>query len=154
MDPAMQVPMAARWTISQAIERDLPEVLALLQQCGLPEAGLGRYLATTVVARAHGRIIGSAALELYGPAALLRSVAAAPEWRSRGLGRRLVQAALDLAQQRGVARVYLLTETAASYFQRFGFRIIPRAAVEPEVQASEEFTRACCVVAQAMLRVL
>ncbi len=100
------------------------------------------------------RLIGSAALELHGQAALLRSVAVAPEVRGQGLGWRLVEAALDLARRHGIVRVYLLTETAASYFERFGFHPIPRAAVEPAVQTSEEFTHACCSSAQAMLRAL
>ena len=154
MDPARQVPIAARWTISHATERDLPELLALLQQCGLPEAGLSRSLATALVARTQGRVIGSAALELFGPAALLRSVAVAPRWRRCGLGHDLVEAALELARRHGVARLYLLTEGAVRYFERFGFHRIPRSQVEQVVQQSEEFHHACCESAQAMLRTL
>lgn len=142
------------WTISLASERDLPELLALLERCGLPNAGLQQHLVTALVARTGERLDGSAALELYGRAALLRSVAVAPEVRGQGLGRQMVEAALDLARQQGVSRIYLLTETAAGYFERFGFHTIPRTEVEPEVQASEEFTYACCESAQVMLRTL
>lgn len=142
------------WTIFRASESELPELLALLERCGLPEAGLRQHRATVLVARMGERLAGSAALELYGQAALLRSVAVAPEMRGQGLGRRLVEAALDLARQHGVVRVYLLTETAAGYFQRFGFHTISRAEVEPAVHVSEEFTHACCESAQAMLRTL
>src|SRR6266498_2663696 len=96
---------------------DLPEVLALLERSG-------------------ARVVGSAALELYGEAALLRSVAVEPALRGQGLGRRLALAALDLAREHGAAEVYLLTETAAEFFSRLGFRPIARAEVAPEVQRS------------------
>jgi amino-acid N-acetyltransferase len=96
-----------------------------------------------VLALDADQVVGSGALELYGDAALLRSVAVAPEQRGQGLGQQLTQAALDLARQHGVRQVYLLTETAADFFPRFGFRPIARADVTPAVQRSVEFTSAC-----------
>ena len=78
---------------------------------------------------ATARVVGSAALEFYGKAALLRSVAVVAELRGAGLGHRLTGAALDLARQRGVTAVYLLTETAADFFPRFGFRPTQRAQI-------------------------
>lgn len=95
-------------------------------------------------------MVGCAALELYGDAALLRSLAVTPSQRGHGLGQRLTQVALDLARQCGVSAVYLLTETAADFFPRFGFQPIPRDAVPPSVQLSIEFTEACPVSAQVM----
>jgi len=64
---------------------ELPGILELLQEAGLPPDGLADHLSTTLVARQEGRVVGSAALELYGRAALLRSVAsrgisAEPGW--------------------------------------------------------------------------
>ena len=122
---------------------DRPAVLALLERSGLPQDGLSEHWATTLVARAGQAIVGSAALEMYGPAALLRSVAVDQTQRGRGLGQQLTQAALDLARQRGAADVYLLTETAADFFPRFGFQPIARSQVAPAVQSSVEFTTAC-----------
>jgi N-acetylglutamate synthase-like GNAT family acetyltransferase len=63
-----------------------------------------------VIAADGDDVVGSVALELYGDAALLPSVAVAPEQRGRGLGQKLTQSALGLARQRGVRQVYLLTE--------------------------------------------
>jgi amino-acid N-acetyltransferase len=40
-------------------------------------------------------------------------------------------------------RVFLLTETAAKFFPRFGFRAVSRADVPESVRASLEFTTAC-----------
>ena len=54
---------------------DLPALFALLEDNGPPTSGLSAHLATTLVARESERLVGSAALELYGTDALLRSVA-------------------------------------------------------------------------------
>jgi amino-acid N-acetyltransferase len=126
-------------------------VLDLLERSGLPEAGLSDHWATTLVARAGGAIVGSAALEMYDTAALLRSVAVDQSWRGQGLGQQLTQAALTLARQQGVTEIYLLTETAAEFFPRFGFQPISRAQVAPAVQGSVEFTTACPESALAMI---
>jgi amino-acid N-acetyltransferase len=130
-------------TIEPAQARDLAAVLDLLRRSQLPTDDLERHLGTTLVARRDGRVIGSAALEMYGTAALLRSVAVDPGARGEGLGHRVTEAALDLARTRGVTTVYLLTTTAGDFFPRFGFHRIERSAVDAAVQASIEFTTAC-----------
>jgi phosphinothricin acetyltransferase len=139
--------------IEPASRNDLPELLALLAASGLPGDGLGEDF-TAVVARQDGQLAGGAALELYGAAALLRSVVVAPALRGRRLGDRLVRGALRLARRNGVAEVYLLTETAAQFFPRFGFVPIARSDIAPAVQQSIEFTSACPASAQAMRLVL
>jgi N-acetylglutamate synthase-like GNAT family acetyltransferase len=115
-----------RMTVAIGLARneDLSVVLTLLEQSGLPKDGLADHWATTLVARDDGRIVCSAALEMYGAPALLRSVAVDPALRGQGLGRRLTQAALDLALG-GVKDVYLLTETAGEFF-RASFGAIAR----------------------------
>ena len=138
-------------TISAADTGDIPAILALLERSGLPQDGLTDHLATALTARSGERVVGSAALELYDTAALLRSVAVEAPLRGQGLGQRLTRAALDLARQHGVQQVYLLTETAGDFFPRFGFRPIARAAVDPAVQQSVEFTSACPVSAHALV---
>ena len=138
-------------TIEPAQSSDLAAILSLLERGGLPAAGLDQHLEAAVVAREGTRVLGCAAIELYGQAGLLRSVAVDPATRGLGLGIRLTEAALTLARGRGVRTVYLLTETAAQFFPRFGFRPIPREEVAPAVRRSVEFTEACAVTAQAMV---
>ena len=130
---------------------DLPTVLALLDESRLPRDGLEGNLGTILVAREGRGIVGSAALELYGGAALLRSVAVRRDHRGRGLGRRLTREALDLALGRGIPRVYLLTEAADGFFPCFGFRPIPRSLVPEGVKRSVEFISACPEDARAMV---
>ena len=140
--------------ITAAHTADMPAILALLERSGLPPDGLRAHVATTLVARDGARVVGSAALELYGTAALLRSVVVAAELRGAGLGHQLTRAALDLARQRGVTTVYLLTETASDFFPRFGFRPTQRAAVDSAVQQSVEFTSACPASAHVLVATL
>jgi amino-acid N-acetyltransferase len=138
--------------IEHANETDLPELLNLIAAVGLPQDGFGDSLETILVARNGDKIVGCAALEVYGSSALLRSVVVAPVVQGQGLGQRLVQAALAMAQTQAIQRVYLLTETAADFFPKFGFHTIPRGDVNPAVQQSVEFTGACPASAIVMVK--
>ena len=138
--------------IEPADPRDADALAALLGLVGLPTAGLDEHLGTALVARDGKEIVGCVALELYGPVALLRSLAVAPSRHGEGLGRRLTRAGLELGRRAGVTRFCLLTTTAAEFFVRhFGFRPIARDAVPAPVRRSVEFLSACPETAQAML---
>ena len=136
--------------IAPAAAADLPAVLGLLQRSRLPPDGLAAHVASTVVAKDRRRIVGSAALELYGRVGLLRSVAVDEALRGRGLGIRLTAAALELARAHGLRSVYLLTETAGGFFPRFGFRPVTRGDVDPAALQSVEFTTSCPASALVM----
>lgn len=136
--------------VGPARASDLAAITALLKASRLPLAGIESWTDSTIVARRDAKIVGCAALELYGDAALLRSVAVDSTLRGQGLGQQLTAAALDLGRSRGVRRVYLLTETAGDFFPRFGFRRSTREAVDAKVKASIEFTTACAASALVM----
>ena len=140
--------------IEPARSDDLPAILSLLDQHQLPHAAIEQHLGDILVARDGGRVVGCAAVERYDVAGLLRSVAVAPERRGSGLGIRLTSAALAHARAHGIRTVYLLTETAADFFPRFGFHPVARTAVAPAVQQSVEFTSACSNTALAMVKEL
>jgi amino-acid N-acetyltransferase len=140
--------------IGHASAEDSGVILDLLQQSQLPVDGVTDHLATTVVAREDGRIVGSAALEMYGEHALLRSVAVSAAFQSRGLGRVLTEAALAMARERHVRAVYLLTTTAEQFFPKFGSTRIAREVVPDTVQTSVEFTSACPTTATVMMKTL
>jgi len=129
--------------IANARKEELPDILALLDDCGLPREGLADHLATTLVAKDGTDIVGSSALELYEEYGLLRSVAVKEADRRRGLASRLTKAALDLARDHQVTTVYLLTETASMFFPKLGFKVIQRSEVPQKVQRSVEFTTLC-----------
>jgi amino-acid N-acetyltransferase len=140
--------------IEPARPEDAQDVLRLLEQNHLPLDGLLEHLATTVVARHNGQIIGSAALEVYAEGALLRSVAVAPEAQGRGLGHALTGAAIRMAEAAGAPAIYLLTTTAEQFFPKFGFERIARHDVPATVLASIEFVSACPASAAVMRKPL
>jgi len=126
--------------IRPARTEDVRSLKSLLRGYGLPRSDLGRYLDHFLVAEGEGGgLAGSAGLEVYGRAAVLRSVAVAPSLRGNGLGSRLTEAALDLARRLGVQRVYLFTVDAASFFERFGFRAMHLDEVDPAIAPSREY---------------
>jgi amino-acid N-acetyltransferase len=129
---------------------DLPDILTLLKASALPVAGIDEHVETTLIARDKGKIMGCAAVEVYGQAGLLRSVAVDAGRRGEGLGERLTKAALELARQRGVRTIYLLTTTASHFFPRFGFTAIQRSELDPALTQSEELRGACPASALAM----
>ena len=131
---------------------DLPGIEQLLTAANLPLAGVADSLPGFVVAESGGAIVGTAALEVCCDNALLRSVAVAPDWRSRGLGRALVSRVIAEGEARGLRALYLLTTTAEHYFPSFGFEQISRDQVPTDVQTTEEFRSACPESAVVMCR--
>jgi amino-acid N-acetyltransferase len=138
--------------IEAASPEDVPAVLALLEPAGLPLDGVAAAFELGVVASDDRRIVGAAAVEQHGHAGILRSVVVHAELRGTGLGIALVGAAERAAAARGIRELYLLTETAAAWFPRLGYRVIPRDAVPEAVAASVEWSSACPATAVAMRR--
>jgi amino-acid N-acetyltransferase len=137
-----------------ATDRDLPEIHALLERLDLPLAGVDEHLPTMIVVKEDGRIVGTAALELYADGALLRSVAVEPCRQGKQLGRQLTDAALRLATTHGARTVFLLTVTAERFFPKFGFEQVSRDDVPESVRASLEFQSACPASAIVMRKQL
>jgi amino-acid N-acetyltransferase len=138
--------------IERARPSDLPAVEALLSAAGLPLAGAPEAFARGVVMRDGEAVVGVAAVERYGLAGLLRSVVVKPDRRGAGLGRDLVVAAEALARREGIRDLYLLTETAITWFPRLGYSVVPRDEAAAVVGQSIEFTTACAETAVAMRR--
>jgi amino-acid N-acetyltransferase len=137
-----------------ATRADLPAVLELLGQAHLPTAGVAEAFPHFMIAESDGKVVGAVGLELYDGSALLRSAAVEEGWRGTGVGRVLIERALDLARERGIEDVFLLTTTAEHYFPRFGFTCVSRDSVSPGVQASVEFQEACPASAVVMRKKL
>jgi amino-acid N-acetyltransferase len=133
---------------------DLPAVERLLSAAHLPLDGVAGALDAFTVAELgdgeHRALVGVAGLEVCCDNALLRSVAVAPEWQGRGLGRVLVERVVAAAEARGLHALYLLTTTAEHYFPSFGFARVERAAVPEDVRDTAEFRDACPASAVVM----
>ena len=136
---------------------DEDAVSALLINAGLPLEGVREALPCFVVAEDAGEIVGVAGVEacgVTGEHALLRSVAVAPSWRTRGLGRSLVTRVIADAEARGAKALYLLTTTAEGYFPTLGFTVTSRDTVPDDVKATREYCGVCPASATVMVRVL
>ncbi len=140
--------------VERAGSDDLVAIERLLVASGLPLDGARDAFANGVVARERGEVVGAAAIERYGPAGLLRSVVVEPTVRGTGIGATLVDSSELLARDLGINELYLLTETAETWFENRGYRAIGRDLVPEAVRGSIEFTTACTSTAVAMRRAL
>ena len=128
---------------SSAID-DLPRVLALLEQAGLPTDGVSDHFENSyAVAEVDGELVGAAGLEIYDVDGLLRSVVVHPERRGSGLGVELVRDRLQWARDRNLRDLYLLTETAHDFFGRMGFVDVERGSAPAAMQKAPEFSHLC-----------
>jgi len=119
-------------------------VKALLLANGLPVEDLSALTSDDFLycgeATAPMGVIG---LECFGAAGLLRSLVIAEAGRNQGFGQSLV-AALELkATQLGVCDLFLLTETAESFFVKLGYEPISRAAAPVAIKQTREFSDLC-----------
>lgn len=133
-----------------ATQTDLENVLSLLESNRLPKAGVAENIQNFALALENDLLVGCAGLEVYDDAGLLRSVAIHPDYRSQGLGAKLTESILDLAEYKGLSSLSLLTETAKDYFPRFGFVEVSRKDLPESLKNSAEFKGACPDSAVAM----
>ena len=135
-----------------ADESDWTDIEDLLTQNALPHAGAREHLRSYWVAEDDTGVVGTIGVETYGAAGLLRSVAVRPARQTSGIGRLLVEVASAAAVDGGIQALYLLTTTAAGYFQRQGFVVVERDEVPAAVRMSIEFHGACPESAICMRR--
>lgn len=137
--------------IRDAQPTDWPAIRKLLLEGGLPLEGAEESVDSfLVVENGSEDLVGCAALEPYGDAWLLRSVAVRRDRRASGVGARMIHHLL--ARIDAQHPVVLVTTTAARWFTRFGFRRIDRDRVPPSVLHSVEFQGVCPSTAVVMMR--
>jgi N-acetylglutamate synthase-like GNAT family acetyltransferase/SAM-dependent methyltransferase len=137
-------------TIEAAREGDAAAIEALLAEVDLPAAEIRKRIDNFLVARTGGRVVGCVGLELYGKAALLRSLAVLPESRGQGVGARLATGILERARRLGASEAVLLTTTVQAMAAAMGFEAVPRESVPAGVRGSWEFKADCCGAATCM----
>ena len=78
-------------------------------------------LDTLFIARLNGHIAGCAALEIYNKKLCeIRSLAVDPSAQGLGIGKKLVVACVELAQQRGIYEIMAIS-AAEDFFKSCGF---------------------------------
>ena len=130
-------------TIRAARKADVEAVCQLLDTVGLITDGVAEHIGTYVVAFEGDRLVACGGSEAYQYAALIRSIAVLPDYRGRGLGRRIVRELLDRLSSHGLREFYLLTIDADAYFRKRGFKPIDRDEIHPQLLESAELKGAC-----------
>lgn len=125
-------------------------VEALLSANDLPHRDVGTDAVDLYGVVEDGALVGAGGLERRGSVALLRSVVVAEPHRGRGLGSRLCDALEDVAGDRGVEALYLLTTTAAAFFRARGYAEVARSEVPPPIRDTAEFGDLCPTTATSM----
>ena len=84
---------------------DLLSVCELLSESGLAHEDISLHLPHTAVAKIEGHLVGTAAIEPYGAAALLRSVCVQKQYRSLGVATRLCDLVSAYARNLGATHL-------------------------------------------------
>jgi amino-acid N-acetyltransferase len=130
-------------------------VVALLEAEGLPASDLTEaHLEHFFFTGSDGAPSALVGLEIYGEAALLRSLVVSAAARTQGLGSALVLHAEEYAAAHQVRAVYLLTTTAEPYFEHRGYRRIDRSQAPPSIQSTREFASLCPSSSAFMIKLL
>lgn len=130
--------------VEPAAPNDLPAIRALLAAAALPIDDVDEALVDALyVIRGGGGLLGVVGLQRTGNAALLRSLAVAVEARMLGLGRTLLDAAEAQARAANIPALYLLTTSAAAYFETHGYRHRDRNDAPDEIRATAQFAGLC-----------
>lgn len=130
-------PPAADVTVREARPRDLPAVAAIEQVAFTDPWSPGSFASCVdnpavlfLVAEDAGAVAGYLVAWFAADEAEVANVAVAPAWRGRGVGARLLDAALGAAARRGTATVYLEVResnaVARRLYARRGFAEVGR----------------------------
>lgn len=131
------------FTVRPARTSDVTRIQALIHPLVTDRILLGKELVVLyeavqeflVAEDANGEIIGCGALHvMWEDLAEVRTLAAAQQWRGKGVGHAILEALLDRARALGVVRVFCLT-FEVDFFARHGFEVISDIPVSPEVYA-------------------
>lgn len=139
-------------TFESATPADGPAIAELLRAAELPDDDFAPHLASFLVARLGGVVIGAVGAEVYGTEALLRSLVVTPMHRGLGLGRRLVDELERAAAAWGVERWWLLTTTAEHFFAASGFWVAERDEAPEVIRFTGQFSGGICRSAVCMTR--
>ena len=122
---------------------DLAQLEALLQDNHLPTEDCAEQAQHYCASYAGNELIAAGAIEPVAQCGLLRSVVVREGYRGRGLAQRMTTHLLDQARDEGRVAIYLLTETAQSYFADLGFVPMARADVPKAVSLTRQFASLC-----------
>lgn len=120
-----------------------PELREALSAEGLPINDLTEDGRKFFHMTLDGATVGFGGYELLGEDALLRSLVITPAHKGQGLGEAALGLLIAQARQEGARRGYLLTTSAAPFFERLGFRRIGRGSAPKAILDSRQAVSLC-----------
>jgi len=141
-------------TYGMASDEDVEAIVALLKTNNLPVKDLVTGQRMFLVALSDINVVGCVAVEIYGNAGLLRSLAVNSDFRGKGIGQKLVAEAEAWSLDNGLKGLYLLTTTATGFFPKLGWQNTDRAFVPESIVFSSEFASICPSTAVCMFKAI
>ncbi|HEX2630738.1 MAG TPA: arsenic resistance N-acetyltransferase ArsN2 [Chitinophagaceae bacterium] len=126
------------------------QVIALLQQNKLPVSDIGEHTLLFAFTDDNDSLIGSAGLEIFDKIALVRSISVQPSQQHSGLGSIIIKELENIAREKSITELYLLTTTADKFFSRHGYSVVKRDELPETIRKTSEFTSVCPSSAIAM----
>ena len=111
-----------------------------------------KYIENFIIFEENRKIVGLGGLEICGAFGLVRSIVVIPEYRRKGLAKKIYKIIEDQARSLGIKTLYLLTESATEYFEKLGFSIKERSEVPASVMETKQFSALCPSSAIVMYR--
>ena len=134
-----------------AWERD--GLKAALVKAGLPADDVGNaHLLFWRFETAADIPAGFGGIEILAGDALLRSVVTLPPLRGMGMGRAIVAALESEARLLKCRSIYLVTTSAADFFEHLGYTPCAGSDVPEAIRRSHHFARLCCATGTMMVK--
>lgn len=130
-----------------------PRLARALREAGLPtqdlRASTGRFFSYRTLG---GTLVGYGGFELAGDDVLLRSILVTADARGRGIGRNLALLLMSRAFDAGGRTAWLLTDSAAAFFERLGFKATGRETAPDAIAQSQQAVALCPATATLLTR--
>ncbi|MCV3243462.1 arsenic resistance N-acetyltransferase ArsN2 [Mesorhizobium sp. ZC-5] len=127
----------------EPVAPDAADFIAALEAEQLPTDDLTASDRSFFRFKRDGAIAGYGGIELYGRSMLVRSIVVLPQARGQGIGRLITKGLLEHAAAHGAMDAYLLTTSAADFFETVGFKRIQRDAAPPEILSTRQASSLC-----------
>ena len=127
----------------QATKDDLQQVRLILENSNLILQGIEDIIDDFIVLHDEDSLHGCVGLEVYGDVALLRSLAVKLAFQKKGYGLQLLKEIEMHAKSRNVNTLFLLTNTAESFFAKYGYLVESRERAPKSIIETEEFSELC-----------
>lgn len=135
--------MTGSLTVREADADAMARIVSLLDANDLPHRDLDESPGRFFAGYADGDLVAAGGVELYGAAAVLRSVVVAEPYRGEGFGTALCDELERVVADEGADSLYLLTTTAPAFFRECGFNETSRTDAPQAVRESVLFAERC-----------